>query len=202
MPRHAGDARALGGHTCYPFDPLPPEVILSPQRCLCLLGLGVGLASCRARDTATPAAAGDPRVALRPNRPSLVGTWRVVRFCDDDSTGRLYDPYGPHPDGVFVYSAGGQLSIQIASTPPPSHFTRGDFNPSDRERQALFDGYMGYFGTYSITSDSTVIHHVSGGTLPSFIGTDQPRLYQVRGDTLTLGGSRLTWPCRVLLRSD
>ncbi len=25
--------------------------------------------------------------------PSLVGVWRVVKFCRDDPTGRLYDPY-------------------------------------------------------------------------------------------------------------
>jgi len=132
--------------------------------------------------------------------PSLVGVWKVVRFCERDSTGRLYEPYGPNPIGYFVYAPTGQLTIQMMRTPPVQPFADGDDRPTDAERQALFDAYFGYFGTYTITSDSTVVHHVQGGTLPGYIGTDQRRLYQIRGDTMTIDDSRVTWPCRVFLR--
>jgi len=96
----------------------------------------------------------DGTAAARPSEvsdPSLVGVWRVVKFCRDGPTGR-------------------------------------------------FDSYLGYYGTYTITSDSTVVHDVVGGTIPSYTGTDQARVYRIRGDTLTIGGNRVTWPCRVLLR--
>ena len=132
--------------------------------------------------------------------PSLVGVWRVVKFCRDDPTGRLYDPYGPNPTGLFAYAPTGELSIQIMRTPPVGPFAAGDDRPTDAERRQLFDSYLGYFGTYTITSDSTVVHHVVGGTVPSYSGTDQARVYRIRGDTLTIGGNRVTWPCRVLLR--
>ncbi len=132
--------------------------------------------------------------------PSLVGVWRVVKFCRDDPTGRLYDPYGPNPTGLFVYAPGGELSIQMMSTPPVGPFAAGDDRPTDAERRQLFDSYLGYYGRYTITSDSTVVHHVVGGTIPSYTGTDQARVYRIRGDTLTIGGNRVTWPCRVLLR--
>ena len=85
-------------------------------------------------------------------------------------------------------------------TPAVRPFAGGDDRPTDAERRELFDAYFGYYGTYTITSDSTVVHHVLGGTSPGFIGTDQHRLYRIRGDTLTIGGSRATWPCRLLLR--
>ena len=149
------------------------------------------------RGAAAPAT---PPPASRPPAP-LVGVWRVVRFCDDDdSTGLLSDPWGPAPIGYFVYAAKGTLSIQVMRAPSVAPFARGDAHPSSSEREQLFQSYFGYFVTYTITSDSTVVHHVSGGTAPSFVGTDQLRLYQVRGDTLTIGGSRRTWPCRLLLR--
>jgi hypothetical protein len=59
--------------------------------------------------------------------------------------------------------------------------------------------YFGYFGTYTILSDSTVVHHVQGGTLPDYIGTDQFRTYHIRGDTLSIGAP--SFPCRVLIRA-
>ena len=132
--------------------------------------------------------------------PSLVGVWRVVKFCRDDPTGRLYNPYGPNPTGLFVYTTTGDLSIQMMRTPPVGPFADGDDRPTDAERRHLFDSYLGYYGTYTITSDSTVVHHVVGGTIPSYTETDQARVYRIRGDTLTIGGNRVTWPCRVLLR--
>lgn len=149
--------------------------------------------SCRPPSSPPPATDTPP--------PAIIGTWRVVRFCDDDDvTGRLYEPWGPAPTGFFIYTADGHLSVQIERTPPVTSFAAGDLAPTPNEARALLDGYLGYYGSYRVTSDSTVIHHVDGGTQPSFVGTDQPRLYRIRGDSLTLGGSRRTWECRLLVR--
>ena len=68
--------------------------------------------------------------------PSLVGVWRVVKFCQDDSTGRLYDPYGPNPTGLFIYAASGELSIQMMRSPPVGPFAAGD----DRRGQVAGSG--------------------------------------------------------------
>lgn len=46
--------------------------------------------------------------------------------------------------------------------------------------------HFGYFGTSVVTSDSTVVHHVRGGTIPSYVGTDQRRNFRFRGDTLSM----------------
>jgi Lipocalin-like domain len=130
----------------------------------------------------------------------LIGIWRVTKFCDDDSAGVISEPLGPAPIGYFVYAPNGALSIQVMRTPSVAPFTRGDERPTGDEARQLLAAYFGYFGTYTITSDSTVVHHVQGGTAPSFVGSDQSRLFQIRGDTLTIGASRRTWSCRVLLR--
>ena len=126
----------------------------------------------------------------------LVGTWRVVRFCDRDSTGAMVEPLGPNPAGYFVYTATGQLSIQVMRTPPVGPLA--DAPVHLRSLRDLRPFYFGYFGTYTIRSDSTVVHHVQGGTLPDYIGTDQPRSYSIHGDTLSIGAP--SFPCRVLIR--
>lgn len=138
-------------------------------------------------------------------RRALVGVWRVVQFCNVDSAGNETNPLGATPVGVFVYTPTGELSLHAMRTPAVPPFVAGDNAPTDAERHALLDGYFGYFGTYTITSDSTVIHHVIGGSIPSYIGTDQHRHYRIRAggsnapDTLSIG-SYPAPPCRKLMR--
>ena len=128
---------------------------------------------------------------------ALVGTWRVVKYCDRDSTGTMVDPLGPNPTGLFVYTATGQLSIQAMRTPPSGPLAGEPVRLGSLGELRPF--YFGYFGTYSILSDSTVVHHVLGGTFPDYIGTDQPRQYNIRGDTLSIGAPLFL--CRVLIRA-
>ena len=127
----------------------------------------------------------------------LVGTWRIVKYCDRDSTGAMVEPLGPNPTGLFVYTPTGQLSIQAMRTPPAGPLAGEPVRL--RSLGELRPFYFGYFGTYSILSDSTVVHHVLGGTFPNYIGTDQPRRYSIRGDTLSIGAPLFL--CRVLIRA-
>ncbi len=138
-----------------------------------------------------------PTVEAQARTGSLVGTWRIVRYCDRDSTGAMVEPLGPNPTGLVVYTATGQLSIQAMRTPPSGPLAGEPVHLSSLANLRPF--YFGYFGTYSILSDSTVVHHVLGGTFPEYIGTDQPRRYNIRGDTLSIGAP--PFPCRVLLRA-
>lgn len=127
---------------------------------------------------------------------ALIGTWKVRRFCDQDSAGAVTDPMGPNPTGYFIYTPTGQLSIHAMRTPPTGPVA-GD-SVRLKTLAGLRPYYFSYFGTYTITSDSTVIHHVEGGTFPEYIGTDQRRAYRISGDTLHIGGQ--AFDCRVLVR--
>ena len=145
------------------------------------------------------AGVGVPR--SKPQPLGLVGVWRVVRFCDVDSSGRETQPFGPGPVGYFIYTPSGELSIQVMRTPPIPRFVT-DAAPTNSELQGLFHSYFGYFGTYTVTSDTTVVHHVLGGDIPQYIGTDQRRPYWIWGahrDSLSIG-SRRGRACRLLVR--
>lgn len=136
------------------------------------------------------------RIVAQTSPNSLAGTWRVVRFCDRDSAGVIGEPLGPKPIGYFIYTTTGQLSIHAMRTPPTGPVA-GD-SVRLRNLAELRPYYFSYFGTYTITSDTTVVHHVQGGTFPDYIGTDQRRDYRIRGDTLSIGAP--LFPCRVLIR--
>jgi len=129
--------------------------------------------------------------------PRLVGTWRLVEFCNVDTPGDTTYSLGRRPIGFFIYDRAGNLSIQAMRAAPSGAFLR-DSVPLIGMAE-LRTSYFGYFGTYTITSDSTVVHHVTGGTIPGYIGTDQRRNYRMRGDTLSIGGGE-PWSCRKLVR--
>ena len=138
-------------------------------------------------------------LALAAQNPAsrLVGTWRVVEFCNVDRPGDTTYTLGREPIGYFIYDPTGKLSIQAMRAKPTGAFTK-DSVPL-KGMAEVRESYFGYFGTYTVTSDSTVVHHVTGGSLPSYIGTDQPRNYRFHGDTLSIGG-RDPWACRKLVK--
>ena len=180
-------------------------ILFGPMKSIVTLAafsIALSQSACVHQAAATLDAAARPAVA----QPSLIGAWRVLQFCNVDSAGVETYPHGDAPNGVFVYTPTGQLSLHAMRTPPTPPFAAGDDAPTDAERRAMLEGYFGYFGTYTITSDSTVVHHVAGGTIPSYIGTDQPRHYRIRAggpnapDTLSIGGNYLALRCRKLVR--
>jgi hypothetical protein len=145
--------------------------------------LAVALASCRP-------SAGQPV-------PQLVGTWRILEFCSVDRPGDTTYSLGRGPIGFFVYGPAGTLTIQAMRAAPSGAFMKDSIPLAGMSE--LRSSYFGYFGSYTVTSESTVVHHVTGGTIPSYIGTDQHRQYRIRADTLSIGGIDPS-SCRKLVR--
>jgi hypothetical protein len=133
--------------------------------------------------------------------PGLIGTWKLISFQDRKSADqeRSY-PYGLNPQGYIVYDTTGHVFIQMMKTPPYRSFISGDDKkPTPEEAKAVYEGYIAYFGTYSVDEANHVVtHHVEGSLGPSYIGTDQKRPFQLTGDRLILGDDK-TW-IRVLER--
>lgn len=129
--------------------------------------------------------------------PRLIGTWRLIEFCNVDSLGDTTYSLGRRPIGFFIYDAAGNVSIQAMRAAPSGAFTKDSVPLSGMEE--LRTSYFGYFGTYTITSESAVVHHVRGGTIPTYIGTDQRRNFRFRGDTLSISADE-PWSCRKLVR--
>lgn len=131
----------------------------------------------------------------------LVGTWKLVEWRAMDSTGTWQYEFGAHPRGYFVYGPTGFLSIHLMHEDGPAVTNCGGDVPEYRGQGDFLVAprcYVGYFGSYRVENDSTVVHLPLGGTILDIIGTEQPRRYEVHGDSLWIERSDSVY--RLLLR--
>jgi hypothetical protein len=112
----------------------------------------------------------------------LLGTWRLKSYIVTTTRGERLIPYGDDPTGYLSYSADGRMHVMGAGS---GRIVPVGSAGSVNERAALFDTMFAYAGTYSVKAD-TVIHHVEISWNESWTATDQVRLFEVSGNTLTL----------------
>lgn len=126
-------------------------------------------------------------VAAWCEEPGFVGTWRLVSYEDKPPTGPSLYPFGKDVKGQLMYDASGRMSIQIMKMPHPKVASGDDSRVTPDEKQALYDAYVAYFGTYTVDPDrGVVVHHVEGDLADVYIGKDEERPFVLRGDTLIL----------------
>lgn len=142
----------------------------------------------------------------------LFGTWRLVSYENVENGRKIYR-YGQKPLGLFIYTADGHVAIQIANAanpacvaPVPTVFASDERIRAEsqlpectpEQLRQLVDGYVAYWGTYSVDESAGVlIHHVESDFKGGTIGTDQRRPFRLEGDRLVIGGPSNT---RVLER--
>ncbi len=94
------------------------------------------------------------------------------------------------------------MSVAMMQANRPA-FAEGDLlGGTPEEKAAAASSYVTYCGRYEV-GDGTVIHHVDVSLFPNWVGVDQERFVEVKGDELTIttrplriGGetiNRLVW---------
>lgn len=131
----------------------------------------------------------------------LVGTWRLIEFSNlDPASNTWIHPYGKNPKGYFTYTSNGIVNLNI-SNENPLKLSRDSLNSTKFVYSDFMKNSVGYFGEYEVSlGDSVITHKVKGGSIPFYIGTNEPRPFILKNDTLIIGDNK-TWR-RVLVRID
>lgn len=99
--------------------------------------------------------------------------------------GTLIYPLGADPQGSLVYTEGGWMSAHISAGDRVDLTTADLFGGSEAERAAAFSSYLAYCGPYEVNGD-IVVHRVTMSSFPNWVGSEQTRQFEVRGDELAL----------------
>ena len=78
--------------------------------------------------------------AVAQSAKDLVGTWTLVSA----------DAYGPNPKGTLMFDANGHFSSQFIRSDLPKYASNNRAQGTPEEYKATVQGYIGYFGTYSL----------------------------------------------------
>ena len=95
-----------------------------------------------------------------------------------DTSGQVQYPFGEQPAGQLFYDRAGNMSAHLMRA-RRARFAGSDPGlGTDAEVREAFNGYVAYFGTYSVDeSKGTVTHRVTGASFPNWIGVDLVRYY-------------------------
>lgn len=100
-------------------------------------------------------------------------------------TGKTVYPYGENLFGILIYTPGGYMSALLMD-PYRTKFSSDDLKAgtTDEIKQA-YEKFDAYCGTYTIDEEKgTVTHHVEGAKFPNWVGTDQVRYFELKGEKL------------------
>jgi len=106
-------------------------------------------------------------------RKQLAGEWTLVKY--------------------EVFGENGEMSAHLMRSGRPK-----ETPATETARVAAYQGYLGYFGPYTVdAAKKIVVHHVAGSSLPNWLGSEQVRHYGFSADgrqlTLSLKtGDRIT----------
>ena len=119
----------------------------------------------------------------------FVGTWRLLTCAGRWSDGRVTQPYGDRPGGMLVYDGRGGFAGQIMAPGRPNFAADNLLKGGDAEVRAAFEGYVAYYGRYTVDeAQGLMIHLVEGSLFPNWIGERQIRKYEFPDGP---GGGRL-----------
>lgn len=114
----------------------------------------------------------------------FVGTWKLVS-TEGRPSGTKHER---NPTGYIVYDSTGHMHVQIMLRNDREKFASEDLVKATVEEKALaYDGYVAYYGTYTINeAEGIITHHLEGSLDPNDIGKDLIRYFEFSGARITL----------------
>ncbi len=115
----------------------------------------------------------------------LIGTWRLISWENRSFDGQVSYPLGKDAVGYIMYGPDGYMFVAIMNPDRPRFAAADLLSGSPEERAQAAGSYVSYCGRYEFRGD-TVLHHVELSLFPNWVGVEQERLVEVRGNRLML----------------
>jgi hypothetical protein len=124
--------------------------------------------------------------AVAQSAADLVGTWLPVSAVNTRPDGTTIETFGSAPKGILMFQSDGYFAFILNRADLPKFAANNRNAGTPEENKTIVQGSFAYFGTYTVTN-KTVVMHVDGGTWPGWYGTSLERLI------ISFSGSELKW---------
>jgi len=116
-------------------------------------------------------------------KDQIVGVWKLVS-AEAEQDGKKVEFFGPDPVGIYIFDANGRFFSQISRSDLPKFASGNRYQGTPEENKAVVQGFIAYFGTYSVTESGVLTLHMLNSSFPNFNGTDQKRSISISGDEM------------------
>ncbi|WP_210135070.1 lipocalin-like domain-containing protein [Staphylococcus sp. GDX8P80P] len=120
-------------------------------------------------------------------KEQLIGTWKLVRYQDEDKDGNIFFPLGKDATGFIMYNPDGYMSAQLMQQGRQA-YESGDLHTGTQDEMAeAAHGYVAYAGRFELDEENSTVYHTMEVSMnPTWLGDTQPRLFELEGDTLSI----------------
>jgi len=119
------------------------------------------------------------------SKDDFLGTWKLMSYEVRWANGKVTYPFGERPEGRLTYTGNGFVSVNIMATNRRNFEARELKLGTPEEKVAAAETYISYSGKYDLDGDK-IKHRVEVCLFPNWVGKDQVRIFDLRGDTLAL----------------
>ena len=105
---------------------------------------------------------------------SLVGTWSLLAWYNEEADGTRHYPLGQDATGYISYTTDGFVFVQMSAADRQAYAIADPFGGTPEEDSRAIKSQITYSGRYNVKA-ARVIHHVTQSSCPNWVGTEQVR---------------------------
>jgi hypothetical protein len=125
-------------------------------------------------------------------RSRFIGSWRLISFSVQASTGEVSYPFGSDARGTLIYTQDGRVCGALWRTGRRSFAVEDQQLGTPEEYAHAVQTYITYLGRFEVDETArTIAHHIEQSIVPNWNGTTQTRSFEFDDDDRRL---RLTTP--------
>jgi hypothetical protein len=104
-------------------------------------------------------------------KEQLVGAWALVAVVGERADGTKFEPFGPNPKGVIIFTNDGHFSLFQSSAGVPKIAANDRAKATPEEATAIVRESIAYYGTYSVNEgEKTLAVKLVGSTYANLVG--------------------------------
>src|SRR4029077_5176355 len=105
------------------------------------------------------------------SKDELVWAGTLVNVVGERADGSKFEPFGPNPMGIIIFSNDGHFSLFQSSTDVPKIAANDRAKATSEEATAIVRESIAYYGTYAVSEgDKTLSVKLSGSTYANLVG--------------------------------